>query len=144
LRFDPGTVGLAASFMRLSVDAARELLEFRARAVVTFEELRAALGDACGEFWFLDRRLQVGVAASGDPPAGVRVEAARGVLERHGLLEQSDLVAGGPSTAEMVAAADRVSAMLTGRHFARVALRNPEFDPHNLHEVGCPSSPTRP
>ena len=82
---DSGTVQLVASFMRLSVDAARELLEFRARAVLTFEVLRAALGDACGEFWFLDRRLQVGVAASGDPPAGVHVEAAKQVLERYRL-----------------------------------------------------------
>ena len=40
----------------------------------------------------------------------------------------------------MVAAADRVAAMLTARHFARVSLRNPEFNPHNLHEVGCPLS----
>jgi hypothetical protein len=134
------TVELVASIMRLSVDAARELLGFRAQVVLTFEELRAALGDACGEFWFLDRRLQVGVAGSGDPPAGAHVDAARHVLERHGLLAQSDLVAAGPSSAEMLAAADRVASMLTGWHFARVALRNPEFNPHNLHEVGCPLS----
>jgi hypothetical protein len=113
--------------MRLPVEVARQRLAFRARAVSAFEELRAALGGACGELWFRDWRLQVGVSASGDPPVGAHVQAAKLVLERHGLLEQSDFVVGGASTAQMLAASDRVAAMLVGWLFARVALRSPHF-----------------
>jgi hypothetical protein len=129
-------VAVYASWNRISWADAVAALDFRSRALGAFDELRAALGESCGEFWFFhdrgrEARLQIGVAGSGDPPAGPQVQAAKLVLKRHDLLDRSDFVLAGASTEEMLAAFIGVSAMLEGYPFARVALHSPQFAQDN-------------
>jgi hypothetical protein len=114
----------------LSPEAAHEVQAFQSRAADAVDELRSALGDTSGDIWcYLDpdhrARLMIAVAASGNPPAGARVLAAKLVLKRHGLLDAAEFVPAPTSFAELVDDLARVSAILgDSGFFAWATLRS--------------------
>jgi hypothetical protein len=128
-----------ASLARLPVETAEAVVAFQSRVAGVLDEVRSAVGERCGDIWCDwnppgEPRLKVGVAASGYPPAGAHVQAAKLVLKRRALLDASDFVEVSTSMADLVADLARVSAVLGDSGvFASASLRTESQSRGQIH-----------
>jgi hypothetical protein len=115
----------------MSIEQALECLAFQDAASSITDDLEQALGESSGAIWFEwsdhHGRLKVPIAGGPSPPSGPAVDAAKAILQAHGLLDRVDFIHVESSMSELIAGQERAWTVL--EPLARVSRISTGIDP---------------